>query len=199
MRALLSGLILAGTAAVAGAQSAKINLASTSSVTVEGTSNIHAWHATSSELTSSIQMALPLTAGSTVESVTLSLPVTSLKSGKGGLDKNLYKALKAEQNPTIVFVMKGYRAEAKGDAFAAEVTGVLTVNGVEKDIVAQATMSGDAKAGLTAVGSATFKMTDFGVKPVTALMGTIRTGDQVTVKFALTGNLAEAVAALPQN
>lgn len=199
MRALLSVLVLASTATVAGAQSAKINLAPASSITVEGTSNIHAWHATSTELTSSIQMAQPVSAGSAVESVTLSLPVTSLKSGKGGLDKNLYKALKAEQNPTITFVMKGYRASPKGEAFAAVVTGTLTVNGVEKEIVAEASMTGDAKTGIKALGSATFKMTDFGVKPVTALMGTIRTGDQVTVKFDLNGVVAQAVAALPQN
>jgi polyisoprenoid-binding protein YceI len=198
MRAILSAVLLATCAVAAGAQSAKINLAPTSSITVEGTSNVHDWHAKSTELTSSIQMALPPGAGSTVESVTISLPVTSLKSGKGGLDKNLYKALKAEQNPTITFVMKTYKAEPKADAFAAIVTGMLTINGVTKEIPAAATMTGDAKAGLKANGSATFKMTDFGVKPVTALMGTIRTGDQVTVKFDLTGFLAEAVAALPQ-
>ena len=199
MRALLSVLLLASTAATAAAQSVKITLAPTSTVTVEGTSNVHSWHAKSAELTSTIQMALPATAGSKVESVTISLPVTSLKSGKGGLDKNLYKALKAEQHPTITFVMKTYRGEAKGEAFAAVITGTLTVNGVDKDVTADATMTGDAKVGLKAIGSTTFRMTDFGVKPVTALMGTIRTGDQVTVKFDLAGSLAEAVAALPRN
>ena len=199
MRALLSVFVLATTAAAAGAQSAKIALAPASSVTVEGTSNVHNWHATSTELTSTIQMAAPPAAGSKVESVTLSLPVVSLKSGKGGLDKNLHKALKADQNPTITFVMKTYNAQPQGDAFAAVITGLLTVNGVEKEITANATMSGDTKTGLKALGSATFKMTDFGVKPVTALMGTIRTGDQVTVKFDLTGNTVTAVAGLPQN
>jgi polyisoprenoid-binding protein YceI len=198
MRVFRSLLILATTAAAAGAQGAKVTLAPASSITVEGTSNVHAWHAKSTELTSSISLAVPASAGSKVESVTLSLPVTSLKSGKGGLDKNLYKALKAEQNPTITFVMKTYKAEPLGDAFAAVITGMLTVNGVEKEISATATMSGDARTGLKAVGSASFKMTDFGVKPVTALMGTIRTGDQVTVKFDLSGMAASAVAALPQ-
>lgn len=199
MRAILSLVLVATTATLVDAQSAKVRLMPTSSVTVEGTSNVHDWHAKSTELTSAIQMALPATAGSKVESVTLSLPVTSLKSGKGGLDKNLYKALKADQHPTITFVMKRYTAEPAGDAFAAVLTGTLTVNGVEKDITANATLTGDATVGLKAIGTATFRMTDFGVKPVTALMGTIRTGDQVTVKFDLAGTLAEAVAALQRN
>ena len=133
-----------------------------------------------------------------LESVTLTLPVTSLKSGKGGLDKNLYKALNAERNPTITFVMMTYDATPKGDAFDAVITGLLTVNGVAKEVKAEATMTPDGKGGLKAVGSAAMKMTDFGVKPVTALLGTIRTGDAITVKFDLAGAAAQAVAELPR-
>lgn len=200
MRGFLAVLVLAATAASAGAQSARYTLAPTSSVTVEGTSNIHAWHATSTELATTIQVALPASAGSTVESVTLSLPVTSLRSGKGGLDKNLYKALKAERNPTITFVMKTYSSSPGADAgsFDATVGGILAVNGVEREVTATATMTADAKGVLTAAGSTTFKMTDFGIKPVTALLGTIRTGDAVTVKFELSGAPAEGIAALPR-
>ena len=32
-------------------------------------------------------------------------------------------------------------------------------------------------------GSYTLKMTDFSVKPPTAMFGTIKTGDEITVKF----------------
>lgn len=197
MRGLRSVFVLAATAATAGAQPTRLNLAPASSITVEGTSNIHAWHATSSTLTTSIQVVAPIAAGSIVESVTLSLPVTSLKSGKGGLDKNLYKALKAEQNPTITFVMRTYKSEAKGDAFAAVVTGLLTVNGVEKEVIAEAILTSDGTGGLKAAGSTTFNLTDFGIKPPTALLGTIRTGNAVTVKFDLTAP-ALAIVALPR-
>ncbi len=201
MRRILSVLVLATAAAAAtsaGAQSKKFTLAPTSSVKVEGTSNIHAWHAASSELTTGIYVAMPIGAGSTVDSVMLSVPVRSLKSGKGGLDKNLYKALRADQNPTIVFVMKRYKSSLKDSAFAATVTGMLTVNGVQKEITAQAMMFADGQGGLKTVGSATFNMSEFGVKPPTALMGTIRTGDAVTVKFDLAGAPALAIAALPK-
>lgn len=197
MRVLLSVLMIAATAASAGAQSVKMSLDPASTIRVDGTSNIHDWHATSSEITASIQVAPPI-AESRVESVTLSLPVTSLKSGKGGLDKNLYKALNAEKNPTITFVMKTYRATPQGDMYGAVITGILTVNGVEKEVTAEATMTTDGKGGLKAVGTSALKMTDFGVKPVTALMGTIRTRDAITVKFDLAGAAATAVAELPR-
>jgi polyisoprenoid-binding protein YceI len=197
MRGLLSVLMIAAAATSAGAQSINMSLDPVSTIRVDGTSNVHDWHATSSQITATIQVGSPI-AESRVESVTLTLPVTSLKSGKGGLDKNLYKALKADQNPTITFVMKTYNATPKGDAFAAAITGLLTVNGVEKEVTAEATVTTDGKGGLKAVGTAAMKMTDFGVKPVTALLGTIRTGDAITVKFDLTGVAAQAVAQLPR-
>lgn len=198
MRVFLSALMLAAAAATAGAQTTKMNLDAGSTIRVDGGSNVHDWHAVSSELTAAIQVATPVT-GAKVESVTLSLPVTSLKSGKGGLDKNMYKAMNAEKHPTVTFVMKTYNATPKGDAFDAVITGTLTVNGVEKEVTANAVMTPDGKGGLKAAGSTEFRMTEFGIKPVTALMGTIRTRDAVTVKFDLAGTAAQAVAELPNN
>jgi polyisoprenoid-binding protein YceI len=73
---------------------------------------------------------------------------------------------------------------------------LLTVNGVEKPVMLDATISGEPIA-LRAVGTTKFRMTDFGVKPVTALMGTIRTGDEITVRFDLIGVAARSIAQLP--
>ena len=198
MRGFLSVLMLATAVATTGAQSVKMNLDPASMIRVDGTSNIHDWHAASSEIAATIQVVPPIDAGSKVASVTLTLPVKSLKSGKGGLDKNLYKALNAERNPTITFVMRTYNATPAGETYAAVITGLLTVNGVEREVTAEAVMTADGKGGLKAAGTSALKMTDFGVKPVTALMGTIRTGDAITVKFDLAGAAAEAIAQLPR-
>jgi polyisoprenoid-binding protein YceI len=199
MRVFLSAIMLAASAATAGAQAVSMKLDPASSVRIEGSSNVHDWHAVSTQLTANITVAAPVAAGAKVESVTLTLPVTSLKSGKGGLDKNMYKAMNAERNPTITFVMKTYDAVAKDSGFAATISGMLTVNGVEKPITALATMTADARGVMKAVGTTTFRMTDFGIKPVTALLGTIRTADLVTIRFELTGAAATAVANLDRD
>jgi polyisoprenoid-binding protein YceI len=39
---------------------------------------------------------------------------------------------------------------------------------------------------VNATGMVPIKMTDFGIKPPTAMFGTLRTGDEVKVNFALT-------------
>lgn len=196
-RTVLTAVLLAA-ASAAGAQSSKVTLLPTSSLTVEGSSNVHEWKATSTALTADIVMAAPADATSKVESVTLSLPVTSLKSGKGGLDKNMYKALHADEHPTISYRMTTYTSTPDGSKAAAKVSGLLTVNGVEKEIPLTATISSDGKGGLQAVGSTKFLMTDFGVKPVTALFGTIRTSNEVTITFDLSGAIAKVIAQLPQ-
>jgi polyisoprenoid-binding protein YceI len=190
-------VLMVAAASLASAQTAKVGLAGTSTIRVDGTSNVHAWHLATSTFTSDIEMALPASPSSKVEAVTLTIPVTTLKSGKGGLDKNTYKALNAEQHPTIVFRMTSYAAEPQDGAFAAKVGGTLTVNGVTKDVAIAATLSGEPGA-LRAVGTTKFNMTDFGVKPVTAMMGAIRTGNEVTISFDLTGAAGRGIAELPQ-
>ena len=188
--------LMAAAATSLGAQTAKVALTPASTIRVEGTSNVHAWRLATSTFASDIEMAAPVRAGSTVEAVTLTIPVTSLKSGKGGLDKNTYKALNAEKHPNITFRLTSYVSELRNGAFAATVAGLLTVNGVEKPVTLDATISGESET-LRAVGFTTFRMTDFGVKPVTALLGTIRTGDEVTITFDLTGAVSKSIAQLP--
>jgi polyisoprenoid-binding protein YceI len=179
----------------------KINVAPTSKVVVEGTSNVHAWHATSTALTTAIDVVpgKPSEIGANVRAVTVSLPVTSLQSGKGGMDKNIQKALNSDKHPTISFRMTSYDAAPQGSAYTATVRGTVNVNGVDKPVVINATVTPDGKGGVKAVGTSTMKMTDFGVKPVTAMLGAIKTGDAVTVKFELTGTAAQMVASLPAN
>ncbi len=189
-------LIVAG-AATLGAQSARIAVIPASSITVDGSSNVHEWHLTSATFTTEIEMATPVEAAAKVQSVTLDIPVTTLKSGKGGLDKNAYKALNAERHPDITFRMTNYTAVPSASGAKAVVKGLLTVNGVGKEVTVDASISGDARTGLKAVGATRFLMTDFGVKPVTALFGAIRTANEVQIKFELTGSVAARVAMLP--
>jgi len=195
MLRVLAALTLA-TVTTLGAQSAPITLTPASTLRIEGTSNVHDWHAETSTLNATIEVATPVEAGSKVQAVTLSIPVTSLKSGKGGLDKNMYKAMHAEQHPNVLYRLTGFTSKPQEDAYAAVVTGTLTVNGIEKEVTLDAVLSGDAQS-LKAVGSTKFKMTEFGIKPVKALMGAIRTGDEVTIRFELVGAAARGIAELP--
>jgi polyisoprenoid-binding protein YceI len=62
----------------------------------------------------------------------------------------------------------------------------LTIAGTAKktDLYVQGKVGGDGS--LTFNGSKKLKMTDFGIKPPTALMGTMTVGDEVEIVFSVT-------------
>lgn len=121
-----------------------------------------------------------------VTSMNVVVAVKGLHSPKEGLDKNMYKALKAEQYPEIRFRMTGYQvgegtvpAESKLDA-----KGVLTVAGVDQEIrmAVTALREGDA---VRLRASTPLLMSQFGIKPPKMMLGTLRTADKIVVHFDL--------------
>jgi polyisoprenoid-binding protein YceI len=123
--------------------------------------------------------------GGNVKKLELTIPVAQLKSGEKGLDKNLQKALKAEEHPTIAFRLAGYELpDCKPDAASCKVkaTGKLSIAGVEKD----ASLEGDLSFvpdGLEVKGSKELLMTEFGVKPPTLMLGAIKVKDKIVVGY----------------
>lgn len=138
-------------------------------VTVNGTSTLHPWTMTSSKATFAGTIA-----GDVIKDVKFTMPAKNLKSGKGPMDTNAYKALKADKAPNITFTAKEM-ALKKGN-----VTGVLNIAGKAKTVTIPVNV---VKAGATykISGSTKMKMSDFGVVPPAFMMNTVKTGDEVTV------------------
>jgi polyisoprenoid-binding protein YceI len=85
------------------------------------------------------------------------------------------ETLDAEHHPTVTFISTAVEGE--------KVTGNLTIRGITKPVIVIAKKVADGKF----EGSATFKMTDFGIKPAKAGLNTIGTKDEMTLQFKLTG------------
>jgi len=169
-------------AAAANAGTAK--LAEGSKLWIEGKSTLHAWESTATSLDAAVSaegQSLSEAVGKQAPvKLTLTVPVAGMKSEHSGLDKNLQKALLADKNPNIVFTMSGYKADAKAGTIAAD--GALTVAGVTKPETITAKLA-QKDGRLILEGQQPLLMTDFGVKPPTAMMGTIKSDDHVIVKF----------------
>ena len=108
----------------------------------------------------------------------------ALKSGKGGMDKNTYKALNTNKHKNITFSqtkLVSAKATSAGN-YKVQVEGNLTINGVSKVI----TLSFDLKeqgSAYTLTGNYKVNMPTYKVDPPTALMGTIKTGADVVIKY----------------
>jgi polyisoprenoid-binding protein YceI len=66
--------------------------------------------------------------------------------------------------------------------------GLLTIAGKEKEIDISGTGTVDGNGTVRMKGSKQFKMSDFGVKPPSLMLGTMKVGDMVTVSFDLVLN-----------
>lgn len=149
-------------------------------VTIDGTSTIHDWTENVEQFAGSLNAELAEGKLVKITSANLVVQVTSIKSGKSGMDDNTYKALKAKDHPEITYHLKSFGVQGNTVAL----TGSLTIAGVTKTVKFQATYKME-NGQLNFSGSHTFKMTDFGIDPPTAVMGTIKTGDEITVNFNL--------------
>ena len=182
----LAGALVASLAF--GATRVKLQPAPGATLKISGTSSIHDWHVETKQIGGGIELDdqefESLRLGS-VPSVKVQVGVKSLKSGKGGMDDVMYKALKADKFPTITYEMTV--ANAHGDPAATggmfNTKGRLTVAGVTKEVPIHVTLKRLAADTLEVTGTAPLKMTQFGIKPPTAMLGTIKSGDDVKVTF----------------
>jgi polyisoprenoid-binding protein YceI len=158
-------------------------------VSLDGTSNVHDFTASSTDvrLTAVELGGTPagdvfgyvLQAGG-LKTFDIVIPAATLTSPREGIDKNMHKALKVAQHPDITFALKAL--EPAAGAYRA--TGVLTIAGVSKDVVLE--LTAERKGSTLAVSGGTdLLMTDYGVAPPKAMMGMIKSSPKVTIRFEL--------------
>lgn len=146
---------------------------------VFGTSTLHDWEMTTSSAVGAGTFQIENGKLVWVKDLTISFDAESLKSGKRGMDKKAYTALKTSDHKSVIFRLKEYQPKANGEG---EVKGQLEVAGESRE-VALTVEEQVTSQGLNVKGSAAFKLTDFKIDPPRALAGTIRTGDEVTIEF----------------
>jgi len=184
---------------------ASFSLAPGSRLSLEGQSTLHAYSSTATKVEATAEFDGTFAAGSAearaavaagaLKSLRLTVPVAALKSGEGGLDKNMQKALKQDTAPVIRFTLLDYKAEeVKDGSLLVKAHGRLSIAGVDKETVVEATCR-FGPGGVEVSGAKDLLMSDFGIKPPVMMLGTIKTADKIVVRFALKLKASDAVAA----
>ena len=147
---------------------------------VSGTSTIHDWDMVATDgITGTANMLLENGKLAKITTLTLSFPVKSLKSGKSSMDSNAYKALLEPKNPNIKFEMTELTG-ITGNIIKAK--GKLTVAG-ETQIVPLTVTYSISGSSVTFTGTHPIKFTQFKVSPPSAVVNTIKTGDDLKLSF----------------
>lgn len=146
---------------------------------VKGTSTIHDWEMVSEMATGAAAFTFNGNQLTGVSRLFVDMPVNTLKSGTSGMDDNAYKALRAKEFPKIRFVVKEI-TELTGEWMT--ITGDLTITGVTKSVKfkTKAIKNGDK---VTITGTTAIKYTDFKIQPPTAVFGTIKCGDDLSLSI----------------
>ena len=156
---------------------------------LKGTSTMHDWEMEAVTATGEAQFIFKSLAEnelSSLKSLTFTLKVKDLKSDSKGLDKNAYKALKADEFKDIHYELTSSSQSHEEGGYVLKTKGKLTVAGVTKNIDMDIHIVILKNNTITCKGSYMLKMTDYNVKPPTFLLGMMKTGDETTLDFAVT-------------
>ncbi|MCW3080540.1 YceI family protein [Segetibacter sp.] len=160
------------------------------SVNIElaGTSSLHDWTEKSDKGTGDAVFVVNSNDKVTaLSAMSFTIAATSLKSGHKAMDKNTYKALKTDANPNITFILTSAKiTPLTRDNYEVKCEGKLTIAGTTNNTEITGTGKYDAaNRSFTVKGSKKMKMTDYKVKPPTVMLGTIKTGNDITISYTI--------------
>jgi polyisoprenoid-binding protein YceI len=156
-------------------------------IKLNGTSNLHDWEMKAVSGTSAASFVVTNGKVTSLSKMSFSLPAKNLKSGKSAMDKNTYKALNTDANPNISFVLTSATiVSTGGNNYNLNCQGKMSIAGKTNQTELVATgVYNPADKSFTVTGVKKMKMTDYNVKPPTALLGTIKTGNDITISYNL--------------
>ena len=167
---------------------------------IEGDSNLHEWKCDAQSLTPELRLerATPTDPPSRIQEARLDVAVANIECGNGKMNDNLRKALKADTYANIGFEVSSAEFVETGSRGEIEVLvkGKLSVAGTSRDIQMQVSGTDTGNGALRLQGRAMILMTDFGVQPPTAMLGLLKTKNEVTIIYDLVADYEKIETAL---
>jgi polyisoprenoid-binding protein YceI len=175
--------------AIAAVHDAPLDLQPESKLWVAGTSTVRSFQCQASSFDARVEsigpdaVAAVLAGQKAVTSVEVTIPSEKLDCKNGTMNEHMRKAVKAKDFPTIVFKATSYDLARAGENMAVTLNGSLTLGGVEKPITVNAQAKPGPNGTLVVSGTREVRMTEFGLKPPTLMLGTMKVDEKITVGF----------------
>lgn len=153
---------------------------SQSSVVVQGTSSVHDWESNAEKIEGSATISMENDMVKEITGLQLNVDASSIKSGKRIMDNKTEDALQAKKHPKITFTYDSVQSVTQD---SVTVTGTLSIAGAEQQVELSGAWSVESDGNLRIQGAEALMMSSYGIEAPTAMMGTLKTGDEVTIAF----------------
>ena len=110
------------------------------------------------------------------------IPIAQLDCGVSAMNRHLRETLRADAYDAIEFHVDSYDVHF-GPRLTARIAGRLRVAGMQRAVVANASIDADTLGNLHVRGTHAVRMTDFDVEPPRRFAGLLRVRDSIVVHF----------------
>lgn len=154
---------------------------------IDGTSNKSDWTVSAAEMSGTFELV-----DGAVSSASFSVVASSIKGSHGVIQNKLItKALKTGTHDEITYSMTEVTgSEAVDGGTRLSTTGTLSIAGVEQEVEMDVMVS-EVDGGMRFVGEHPVSMTDYRIKPPTAMFGALHVAKEVLVRFDVVAGMAE--------
>ncbi|HLP05692.1 MAG TPA: YceI family protein [Paludibacter sp.] len=174
--------LIALSTSVSNAQTFRLN-PKTFSMVISGTTNVHDFETKVTQMSGE----LVINGSKQVQSMVVNVPVRSIKSNEKLMDTKTYETFNDEKYPNITFRMVEVNSlQVNGNDVSVVVTGNLTMAGVTRKITLKPVGKNIKPGAYQFKGSVDLKMSDFKMKPPTAMLGMMKVGDGIKLKYDVT-------------
>jgi polyisoprenoid-binding protein YceI len=150
---------------------------------VEGTSTLHDYRCDVGSFDGAFVSSDTGSPIATLTEASIRVPVAAMDCGSGQMNRRMTSALKANRHAEISYALERVEVVESAGTKTLKAVGRLTMAGATQQITMNLEGVQQADGRLRFQGQTALSMAAFGIDPPTAMLGAVRTGDQVTVHF----------------
>jgi len=154
-----------------------------SKLEITGTSSLHDWEMNVEDFDCAVEVGMDDKENISIQSVDFSCLVEEIKSHNKIMDSKTYKAIDNGKHPKITFSSEN-QVKPNGNTVSS-IKGELLISGVKKMINLDFSLVDHNQDQFKVKGDIPLKMSDFGIEPPTAMMGTMKTGDDIVIHYEI--------------
>lgn len=155
-----------------------------SKVSISGTSTAHDWVMQANEFSGEAIVLSESSGLIAIKNVSFELKAASILSDNSIMNKKTHQALNTKKHPDILLKLLEFNLDRQSnEEFKGNVMASLTVAGNSKTITFPFEINQILNESFFVKGKFKVEMTDFEIDPPTAMLGVLKTGNEVEVNY----------------